>query len=459
MRQGNIYIADYGGNKVYKVSVSTGLMYLVAGTGTAGATARRKRRDLNERQCAARRMGRYGRQHLHRRHIRNNKIRVVDATGNIHTFAGNGTAGSNGDGGPATSAEINNPQGVITDANLNVYIADSSGGRIRVVCVTCGTSSPLDALLAKLGISSPANGDIYTVAGSGSTGAFSLHRAGAVHSVSMTPQKLAFDNGGNLYISDGNGVIWFLDFHTGYLRAIASNAATVCAGATDAFGDGCPATQAIFGDGGNGIGVGADTQGNIYISDTTNGLIRKVITGLASPSTATGNHELTMPVELHFTAGDTLAAGNGLAFTSSEWSLGTPACAANADTTSDCLLTSGFTPAVPGARSTPLTVNSSLGNTANLALTGTGLGAGSTLDPASQISFGANLQVAGLATDNCRKCLRIGRQSARSCSASLHRPSRRAPAPRPQLWQRSPRRARSRSIPAATSMSPTPPRA
>jgi hypothetical protein len=47
---------------------------------------------------------------------------------------------------------------VIADANLNVYIADSSGGRIRVVCVTCGTNSPLDALLAKLGISSPVNG-------------------------------------------------------------------------------------------------------------------------------------------------------------------------------------------------------------------------------------------------------------------------------------------------------------
>jgi hypothetical protein len=54
--------------------------------------------------------------------------------------------------------------------------------------------------------------------------------------------------------------------------------------------------------------------------------------------------------------------------------LGTPACTPKVDTTTDCLLTSSFTPAVPGLRSTPLTVNSSAGNKANLTLTGIGLG-------------------------------------------------------------------------------------
>jgi sugar lactone lactonase YvrE len=105
-------------------------------------------------------------------------------------------------------------------------------------------------------------------------------------------------------------------------------------------------------------------------------------------------------VQIHFIAGDTLASSNGLAYTSSEWTLGTPTCSSNGDTTSDCLLTSGFTPAVPGLRSTPLTVNSSLSHSANLGLTGIGSGAGATLDPASQSSFGTNLSVAGLATDS-----------------------------------------------------------
>ncbi len=395
---GNIYIANYTGNQIFEVKVSTGLMYLVAGNGTGGSTGDGSAATSAEVNSPR---GAWGDTvgNIYIADTADNKIRVVDATGNIHTFAGNGTAGSTGDGAAATAAEINNPQGVIVDANLNVYIADSSGGRIRVVCVTCGTGSPLDALLAKLGIASPVNGDIYTVAGNASTSTDAYTVPVLSTGVSMSPQKLAFDNAGNLYISDGNGFIWFLDFHTGYLRAIAANATTVCSSHTDVYGDGCPATQASFGDGGNGIGVGADTQGNIYISDTTNGLIRKVVTGLASPST-TAASTTTLPVQLHFIAGDTVASSSALAFTSPEWSLGKSTCATNGDTTSDCLLTSSFTPAVPGTRSTPLTVNSSLGNTANLALTGTGLGAGSTLDPATQSSFGANLQVAGLVLDN-----------------------------------------------------------
>ena len=395
--QGNIYIADFGGNKVYKVSVSTGLMFLVAGTGTAGATTNGSPATSTDvdapRGVWADTVG-----NIYIADTSANEILVVDPTGAIHIFAGTGSAASNGDGGAATSAAINNPQGVLTDANLNVYIADSSGGRIRVVCVTCGTNSPLDALLAKLGISSPTNGDIYTIAGSGSTGTYSGTLPTLATNVSMTPEKLVFDTGGNIYISDANNAIWFVDFHTGYLRAIARNA-TVCANAIDSVGDGCPATQASFGSaGGNGIGVDSDTLGNLYISDSTNLLIRKVSTGLVSPSTATGS-KATQPVQLHFSAGDGPASSNSLAFTSTEWSLGTPSCVTNADSTTDCLLSSSFTPAVPGARSTPLTVNSSLGNMANLALSGIGLGAGSTLDPASQISFGTNLQVAGLATD------------------------------------------------------------
>ncbi len=396
--QGNIYIADFGGNKVYKISVSTGLMYLVAGTGTAGATTNGSPATSTNvdapRGVWADTVG-----NIYIADTSANQILVVDPTGAIHIFAGTGTAASNGDGGAATSAAIDNPQGVLTDINLNVYIADSSGGRIRVVCVTCGTNSPLDTLLAKVGISSPTNGDIYTVAGSGSTGTYSGTLPTLATNVSMTPEKLVFDAGGNIYISDSNNAIWFVDFHTGYIRAVARNSTAVCSNATDGVGDGCPATQAIFGSaGGNGIGVDSDTLGNLYISDSTNLLIRKVTTGLASTSTATGS-TTTQPVQIHFIGGDGPASSNSLAFTSSEWSLGAPSCTTNADSSTDCLLNSSFTPAVPGARSTPLTVNSSLGNTANLALTGVGLGAGSTLDPASQISFGTNLQVAGLATD------------------------------------------------------------
>ncbi|MGA9667657.1 MAG: Ig-like domain repeat protein [Terracidiphilus sp.] len=393
--QGNIYIAGYNSHEVFKVSVSSGLLYLVAGTGSAGSSGDggpATSAQVNApRGVWADTVG-----NVYIADTSNNKIRAVDITGNIHTFAGTGTAASNGDGGLATSAAINNPQGVMTDANLNVYIADSA--KVRVVCVTCGTGSPLDALLATLGISSPQNGYIYTIAGGASSSYTGTYPTVATN-VPMSPQKLAIDLSSNVYISDGSGAIWLLDSHSGNIRPIAGKQTTNCAGETDNFGDGCPATQAVIGDGGNGIGVGTDTLGNLYISDTLNARIRKVTTGLASPSIAIGS-TTTQAVELHFISGDGPASTNALALTSTEWSLGTPACTSNSDSTTDCLLTSSFTPAVPGARSAPLTVSSSAGNPANLALTGTGLGAGSTLDPANQSSFGANLQVTGIATDN-----------------------------------------------------------
>jgi sugar lactone lactonase YvrE len=389
--QGNLYIADYNGNNVYQVKVSTGLLYLVAGIGVAGATTNGSVATSTNVNTPR---GVWGDAvgNIYIADTGANQILVVDTAGYVHIFAGTGTAASNGDGGPALSAAVSNPQGVTTDVNLNVYIADSSGGRIRVVCVTCGTGSPLDALLGKLGITTPTNGYIYTIAGSSTAGAGTLPT-----SVTMTPQKLAMDNNSNIYISDSS-TIWFVDFHTGYTRSIAKNG-TVCGSAADSVGDGCPATQATLGDGASGgIGVATDTLGNIYISDTADDLIRKVNTNLALPPTATGS-STAQPLQIHFTAGDNQAASNAFAYTSTEWSLGTPSCTTNADTTTDCLVTSSFTPAVPGARSTPLTVTSSLGNTANLALSGIGLGAGSTLDPAQKSTFGANLAVAGLATD------------------------------------------------------------
>ena len=390
---GNIYIAGYDTQEVFKVSVSTGLLYLVAGTGSAGSSGDGGPASAAQVN-APRGVWADTAGNIYIADTSNNKIRVVDITGTIHTFSGNGGTTSSGDGGLATSAGIDNPQGVMTDANLNVYVADSQ--KVRVVCVTCGTGSPLDTLLATLGITSPQNGFIYTVAGGGSS---SGPYPTLATDVSMSPQKLAIDTSGNIYISDGSGAAWFLDAHTAYIRPIAGKTTTNCSTETDSVGDGCPATQAVIGDGANGIGVGTDTLGNVYISDTLNARIRKVTTGLASPATTTAS-TAAQPVELHFIAGDNLASTNGLVAGSPEWSLGAPACTTNSDSTADCLVTSSFTPAVPGARATGLTVNSADGNTAYLGLTGTGLGAGATLDPATQINFGSGLAVAGLATDN-----------------------------------------------------------
>ena len=75
---------------------------------------------------------------------------VVKATGDIITVAGNGTAGYSGDGGPATAAELNDPNGVAVDSAGDLFIADSGNNVIREVV--------------------KATGDIITVAGNGTAG-------------------------------------------------------------------------------------------------------------------------------------------------------------------------------------------------------------------------------------------------------------------------------------------------
>ena len=104
-----------------KVNVSTGLLYLVAGTGTKPSSPTASNGDgstataaqLNQPRGAwADTVG-----NVYIADTADNKIRVVDSTGNIQTFAGTGVASSTGDNGLATAATINNPQGVITDAN------------------------------------------------------------------------------------------------------------------------------------------------------------------------------------------------------------------------------------------------------------------------------------------------------------------------------------------------------
>ena len=62
----------------------------------------------------------------------NNRVRKVSG-GTITTVAGNGKAGFSGDGGPATSASLNGPQGMVVDAGGNLYIADSNDNRVRKV--------------------------------------------------------------------------------------------------------------------------------------------------------------------------------------------------------------------------------------------------------------------------------------------------------------------------------------
>src|SRR5262249_45215977 len=116
----------------------------------------------------------------------NNRVRkVVHPTTNgqdtITTFAGTGTAGYSGDGGPATAARLRGPTGVAVDSAGDVFIADTLNNRVREVLTT---------------------GVIKTFAGSG-TCSSKLGDGGSATSASLCgPTGLAVDSAGHVYISD-----------------------------------------------------------------------------------------------------------------------------------------------------------------------------------------------------------------------------------------------------------------
>ena len=187
----------------------------------------------------------------------NNRIRKVSATGIITTVAGNGSAGYSGDGGPATSAQLDGPEGVAVDGSGNLYIADTCNNRIRKVSAT---------------------GIITTVAGNGSAG-YSGDGGPATSAQLSLPAGVAVDGSGNLYIADsGNNRIRKVSA-TGIITTVAGN------GSPGYSGDGGPATSAQLN---QPAGVAVDASGNLYIADSSNNRIRKVsATGIIT--TVAGN--------------------------------------------------------------------------------------------------------------------------------------------------------------------------
>ena len=130
---GNVYIADFENERARKVTVSTGLISTVAGTGTAGYNGDGIAATSAELYLPAG-VAVDGSGNIYIADDGNERIRkVAVSTGLISTVAGTGTAGYNGDGILATSAEINSPPGVALDSAANIYIADRGNNRIRKV--------------------------------------------------------------------------------------------------------------------------------------------------------------------------------------------------------------------------------------------------------------------------------------------------------------------------------------
>jgi hypothetical protein len=184
------------------------------------------------------------------------RVRKVTPQGTITTLAGNGIQGYSGDGGLATNAELNGPYRVTVDAAGNVYIPDSGNSRVRKV-------SP--------------NGIITTVAGNGKS-AYSGDGGLATAASLEYPEAVAFDSAGNYYIADEEANV---------IREVSpagTISTAVGTGAANYSGDNGPAARATL-DG--PVGVQVDAAGDLYISDQINNVIRKVTNGIIT--TVAGN--------------------------------------------------------------------------------------------------------------------------------------------------------------------------
>lgn len=176
----------------------------------------------------------------------NNVVRKVATNGYISTFAGCDTAGYSGDLGPATAAKLNKPYGVASDHTGNVYISDRDNHVIRKVSVS---------------------GTITTYAGIGGSVGYSGDLGPATAAELNTPEGIATDSTGNLYIADFNNhavrVVW-----------VGGSIQTYAGTGTMGFsGDGGPARLArLHGP----AAVAVDPLGTVYVADYYNSVVRKI---------------------------------------------------------------------------------------------------------------------------------------------------------------------------------------
>jgi hypothetical protein len=249
---GNIYVCDNGNSAVRKVAATTGIITTVAGTlgrlGYTGDGGPATGATLNSPNGIALDLS----GNLYIADTANNAIRRVDAvTGIITTVAGVGSAGFNGDGIAASAAKLNQPWSVTPAAGGVLYIADQGNNRIRMVDAT---------------------GSISTVAGTGN-GSFSGDTGPASQATLDAPANVAIDVAGNLYIADsGNNRIRKVSYAGGIISTIAGlNSQSLS-------GDGGPATSAgLYGP----YTLALDGLGNLYIADVFHNRIRKVIANTA----------------------------------------------------------------------------------------------------------------------------------------------------------------------------------
>jgi uncharacterized protein (TIGR03437 family) len=298
---GNLYIADLGNGRVRKVSV-TGVIQTVAGGGAFPATSQGQGGPATSAQLIQPRnvtLDTAG--SLYISDFGANQVYCVASDGTLTLVAGTGVAGFSGDSTSALLAELSAPAGLAIDAYGELYIADSGNNRVRkvyngVIITVFNTPGPTGLALAS-------TGTLY-IAASSYFGTLSQQIPGISSAVDV-----ALDHAGDLYATSG---VFVMEIPAGGSIVTTGLVAIIAgSGAPPNFGgDNGPATAAQLD---SPSSVAMDSSGNWYIADTANNRIRMVtpagvISTIAGTATAgsTGDNGPASAAELN--------APRGLAF-------------------------------------------------------------------------------------------------------------------------------------------------
>jgi len=305
---GNILFTDSGNYRVRKIDTH-GFITTIAGTGQIGYTG-----DGGPAINATFSSDMYGVSVDHQDKIYicdtgNNVVRRIDTAGIITTVAGNGTAGFSGDSGPATQAELNFPFAVLPDTSGNFYISDFTNDRVRkvnpqqVINTVVGNGSSGctgdggPATTASIG--SPRgllfSGGNLLVAGSGCSKIRTVSLRTKIINT-LAGSTTGYDGDGNPFLStrfsgesalmlDKSGDVVTVDRGNARVRVLNNSTQLVSTIAGGYTGDGGKGTAASLN---YPQGINFDGAGNLYIVDTFDNRIRK-LTSSGNISTFAGN--------------------------------------------------------------------------------------------------------------------------------------------------------------------------
>ncbi len=304
---GNVYIADIGAyNVIRKITVSTGIISTVAGTGSTsggynGDSISATSATLNVPFDVVLDSS----DNLFIADTSNNRIRKVDmSTGVITTVVGTGTASSTGDGSAATASTMNGPTFSRFDSSGNYYISDCNGNRVRkVTTVTTEMPTVTPTTIPSTPTYYPSLSPhsitiITTIAGTGSAG-YSGDGGQATSASIYVPAGITIDSSGNVYFSEFyNHRVRKITTATGIISTYAGT------GSSTYSGDGGVASSAAL-NGPDGLCIDSSgililinhhfplifvvpSEGNIYIGDTNNHRIRKVVSATSIISSIAG---------------------------------------------------------------------------------------------------------------------------------------------------------------------------